>query len=81
MRDFNEKNKYDYVLNLFTSFGYFETEQENKKVFQNIEKALKKGGYFILDFFNKEKIIRNLQPLEVKEINNIIFKLVYFFPS
>ena len=75
MRFFNEKNKYNYILNLFTSFGYFQNEEDDQKVFTNIEQSLKRGGYFILDFFNSTKIITDLIPFEIKKINNIEFKI------
>ena len=49
MRDFCFQNKYDIIINLFTSFGYFEDDEDNKKVFSNMEKSLKINGYFIMD--------------------------------
>ena len=75
MRYFNTKNKYDFILNLFTSFGYFETNDENKKVFQNVKNSLKKDGCFILDYLNSKKVINELQPFETKNINNIEFEI------
>ena len=73
MRDFCFENKYNVIINLFTSFGYFEDDQDNKKVFNNIERSLKKNGYFIIDFFNSHKIIRELKNHELKKIDNINF--------
>ena len=75
MRFFKIENKYDFVLNLFTSFGYFETNDENKKVFQNVKNALKKEGCFIVDYFNSKKVINELQSFETKNINNIKFEI------
>tara|TARA_B100001250_G_scaffold82964_1_gene68459 strand:- start:7858 stop:8589 length:732 start_codon:yes stop_codon:yes gene_type:complete len=75
MRDFCFQNKYDIIINLFTSFGYFEDDQDNKKVFSNIEKSLKINGYFIIDFFNSHKIIRELKDYEIKKIDDIMFKI------
>ena len=43
------RGKYDAVLNWFTSFGYFDHE-ENIKVMENFYDALKEGGILILDF-------------------------------
>ena len=75
MRSFNIKNKYDFALNLFTSFGYFEAEEDNKKVFQNVNNSIKKGGYFIIDFFNAEKVIKELKKKEVQKINDVTFEI------
>src|SRR5581483_2754997 len=43
-------NYYNVIFNLFTSFGYFENERENRAVVENIHNALKPGGIFVLDF-------------------------------
>jgi SAM-dependent methyltransferase len=44
------------VCNLFTSFGYFPDEQDNLQVFRNAAQSLLPGGFFILDYFNSEKV-------------------------
>ena len=75
MRQFCNKKKYDVIINLFTSFGYFEKDSDNKKVFQNIEASLKHNGYFVIDFFNSNKVVRDLKKKEQKQIDNIIFKI------
>jgi len=75
MRNFTVNKKYDFVLNLFTSFGYFENDSDNKNVFKNISKSLKTNGYCIIDFFNTEKVVNQIQKNEIKKINNIIFNI------
>lgn len=50
------ENKFEAVLNLFTSFGYFEDETDNNKVLANIHTALKPSGYLVIDYLNAEKI-------------------------
>lgn len=64
---------FDIVLNLFTSFGYFETEQEHIDALKALHRALKEKGVFVLDYFNSEKIMRHLSPQEVKHIDGIDF--------
>ncbi|TND00865.1 MAG: type 11 methyltransferase [Bacteroidetes bacterium] len=54
-------NYFDYVLNLFTSFGYFEHIRDNEKVIDSVHKSLKPGGIFVLDFFNGIKVAEILQ--------------------
>ena len=75
MRQFCNKQKYDVIINLFTSFGYFEKDSDNRKVFQNIEASLKNNGHFIVDFFNSSKVVHNLKKKEQKKIENIIFDI------
>ncbi|WHF52344.1 class I SAM-dependent methyltransferase [Chryseobacterium gotjawalense] len=52
--------KADAVLNLFTSFGYFEDENDDRKVFQSISNVLKDDGYFVLDFLNAKWVENTL---------------------
>lgn len=53
---------FDAVFNLFTSFGYFETTDENVKTLQAIHQSLKPEGLLVIDFMNSEKAIRTMQP-------------------
>lgn len=63
------QTKFDAIFNLFTSFGYFDDEQTNIKVLQNLKDGLKNDGVLVIDFMNvkyvkktivaKEKITRN----------------------
>lgn len=66
---------FDYILNLFTSFGYFRTEGENFRTIQSLANVLKPGGQLVVDFMNTEKVIRELQPREVKVIDGLEFNL------
>ncbi|MBK8493411.1 MAG: methyltransferase domain-containing protein [Saprospirales bacterium] len=68
-------NYFDYIFNFFTSFGYFETERDHRRTIQNIARGLKSGGRFVLDFFNSEKVINQLNPLEIKEIDHYTFTI------
>ncbi|MEZ4722672.1 MAG: methyltransferase domain-containing protein [Flavobacteriales bacterium] len=43
---------YDFALNLFTSFGYFETQEEHVKSLKNIRNSMAQGGKLIIDFMN-----------------------------
>ncbi|MCU0432665.1 MAG: methyltransferase domain-containing protein [Bacteroidia bacterium] len=43
---------YDIVFNLFTSFGYFDSERDNRQVLESVHKGLKPGGTLVIDFFN-----------------------------
>ena len=75
MRETYIENHFDYALNLFTSFGYFETDNDNQKAINAISKNLKKGGKLIIDFMNTKKVILNLVEEEVKAVENIRFHI------
>ena len=75
MRMPREPNKYDYVFNLFTSFGYFDNEEENRLVLTNVFNALKKGGIFVLDYVNGEKAARQLLEYEECEVEGVYFSI------
>mgnify|MGYP000957610033 CR=1 FL=1 len=72
MRSFNFPAQFDVILNLFTSFGYFETDEENVKVISNVFSSLKQGGFFVLDYLNSEYLLDNIEPETVSEINELI---------
>jgi cyclopropane fatty-acyl-phospholipid synthase-like methyltransferase len=52
MRFFDLKRQFDAVMNLFTSFGYFDEMADNKRVLRRIYDHVKPEGLFIMDFFN-----------------------------
>ena len=63
----------DAVFNLFTSFGYFETEEEHQQTLKNVSDSLKLGGRVVIDFLNAEKVIQNLVAEDTKNVNGIVF--------
>lgn len=64
MRQLFRINYFDYIFNLFTSFGYFKTDREHLRVFKNISKGLRKNGFFIFDYFNLNRVANKLVPEE-----------------
>jgi hypothetical protein len=46
---------------MFTSFGYFKSDEENEKVIEQVSCSLKKGGWFVLDFMNKSFVLDNFR--------------------
>ena len=56
------------VLSLFTSFGYFERDEENAAVFTAVRKAAVPGGRFLIDYFNRDWVIANLVGQEEKDV-------------
>ena len=75
MREVFRADAFDYVFNMFTSFGYFESLEDNDKTIQAVRKSLKDKGFFIIDFFNAKKVIDNLVSKETKVLNGITFNI------
>jgi SAM-dependent methyltransferase len=66
---------FDYVFNMFTSFGYFETEGENQQAITAMAENLKRGGTLVLDFLNPYRVIHRLVPEEIKIVDGIEFHI------
>ena len=66
-------NRFDYIFNFFTSFGYFKTDHENNGVIRNISDALKKRGTLVLDYMNVRYVEERLVESEEKEIDGIVY--------
>lgn len=54
MRDFRRPEEFDLAICLFTSFGFFQEDADNRQVLANVEASLKPGGTFVLDVLGKE---------------------------
>ncbi|SDS05605.1 Methyltransferase domain-containing protein [Polaribacter sp. KT25b] len=69
------KNRYNAVFNLFTSFGYFEDDDEDILILQNIKNGLKKDGVFVFDFLNATFVKNTLVTKETKIVDDITFNI------
>ncbi len=63
MRYFCVNEKFDLIVNLFTSFGYFEEDEENFRLFDFVDEHLEENGLFVLDYFNRNYVENNLVKL------------------
>jgi SAM-dependent methyltransferase len=59
---------FDLVVNLFTSFGYFETDPEHELVIQDLARVIAPRGVFVLDYLNAERIRKQLVPSDERVI-------------
>ena len=69
------EEKYDAIFNLFTSFGYFENDDDNLTTLKAIKNSLSDYGFAVIDFMNVNQVINNLVPEEVKTVDGIDFHL------
>ncbi len=67
--------QFDAVFNLFTSFGYFENEEDNLNTIKAIKSNLKDNGVGVIDFMNVDFVIDNLIEENNKTIEGIDFNL------
>ena len=72
MRTFCRPDTYDAVVNLFTSFGYFEDPEEDRRVAMNVYRSLKTGGLFLMDMMGKEVLARVFQERNWHEVDGFI---------
>ncbi len=51
---------FDWVVNFFTSFGYFESEEENRQVLVEMRRVLSSDGRLMMDLFNRDYVLSRL---------------------
>jgi SAM-dependent methyltransferase len=61
---------FDAVLNLFTSFGYFE-DRENQEFLASIARLLKNGGKYYIDYLNPPQLLAGLSAETIREKNGL----------
>lgn len=67
LRTFKSDKKFDLALNLYTSFGYCDSQDEDTQILRRIFDCLKPGGTFILECTSRESAIRFWTPGETFE--------------
>jgi len=65
----------DAVFNMFTSFGYFDDDNDDIQVLKNIEASIHKNGVAVVDYMNVQKVIKNLVKEEVIQRNELVFNI------
>lgn len=60
MRELPYAGTFDAVLNLFTSFGYFERPKEDHRVLAGIARALRPRGKFLMELANRDSLAATL---------------------
>ena len=77
LRTYHAPEQFDCAVNLFTSFGYCETIEEDMQILRNIADAVKKGGTLILECVSRETAILYWTPGE--EFERAGYKVVTHF--
>jgi SAM-dependent methyltransferase len=55
------------LVNFFTSFGYFATEEENRQVVQEMGRVLEKNSKFLFDYLNVHRELEQLVQREARD--------------
>jgi len=58
MREFRRPEAFDSVINLFTSFGYFEDRADDRRVIENLHASLRPSGRLLIEMMGKERLAR-----------------------
>lgn len=75
MRQVYEERCFDYIFNLFTSFGYFSKDIENQKAVCAAAKGLKPKGKLLIDFLNPYHVLHHLISKEEKVVEGLRFSI------
>ncbi len=75
MRVIPFENEFDAVLNMFTSFGFLGSDEEDEKVIKAINRALKPQGKFLMEYVNKDFIIRRAKTEDTRQIKGGYVKI------
>lgn len=59
LRSFKRPGAFDLAVNLFTSFGYCDSPEEDLAILRNLRASLKPGGAFIVELVGKETAVRD----------------------
>ncbi|MNI73473.1 hypothetical protein D3C73_1294840 [compost metagenome] len=59
---------------MFTSFGYFDDDQENEQVLREMYRLLKPGGKFIIDYLNSGYVRSHLVPLSERSEDGLLIR-------
>lgn len=76
MRNLPFKESFDFILNLFTSFGYFDNDEDDKLIVQKVAQALKPGGQFVLDVDSRDSFVRNFTKIKCRKSSDDAIVLI-----
>jgi len=72
MLEFVRPKSFDIAISLFTSFGYFEDQNDNQLVLSNICESLVDGGTFVLQLKAKEIIARTFVEKDWEQVDDYL---------
>jgi SAM-dependent methyltransferase len=73
MREITPGAMFDAIVNVFTSFGYFQEEAENQRVLEGVARALAPGGRFLIDVVNLLGLARRYRERGWEEREGVVW--------
>ena len=70
MRSFVREEAFDCAMVMWSTFGYFEDEEDHGQVLDNIYRSLRSGGKLMLDLVGLEYLCRALEPVHLSEFDD-----------
>ena len=70
MRTFQRPNSFDWVMIMWSTFGYFEDEADHGQVLDLVYQNLSDDGVLILDLVGLEYLARHLEPVHLTELDD-----------
>jgi 2-polyprenyl-3-methyl-5-hydroxy-6-metoxy-1,4-benzoquinol methylase len=71
MREIVFEHEFDLVLQLFTSFGYFEDRSDDALVLERVRSAIRNRGYYALDLINEQRLRETLIPESTRTLGGL----------
>ncbi len=71
MRTIRLGRHFDLIVQLFSSFGYFETDREDRLVLDNVSAMLGDDGWYVLDLMNPAWLASHFRPRTEKNIGSL----------
>lgn len=69
------ENGFDLVVNLFSSFGYFESGEDDQKALNAMAANLKEDGILVLDYMNPEYIVKIIKTRDIIDRGEVQFHI------
>lgn len=79
MRNVIKNVQFDGIFNLFTSFGYFDSIEDNQRTVNSIAQMIRPNGVLVIDFMNAHRVISDLVETESKTVDGITFNIERHF--
>ena len=71
---FERQSHFDLILNLFTSFGYFDRHSENVAVLSRARQSLRPGGQLVIETISRPAVMRVPQATDRLEKNGSVLE-------
>lgn len=70
MREFVRPEGFDWAMIMWSTFGYFEDEEDHGRVLDHVYQSLRSGGRLMIDLVGLEYLCRTLEPVHLTELED-----------